>query len=68
MPHVLAPSAAGSDALSAHLADLRDILKHGELKRLTLLFQDGITADVRRRHGLRIWRRASAALEPEGAP
>ncbi len=68
VPHALTPRLDGVDALSAHLAELRELLRKGALDRLTLLFQDGITARVRRRHGLRVWRRVRAPLEPEVAP
>ncbi len=47
------------------LAELRGLLARGTIRRLTLLFRDGLSADVRRHDRLRFWRRA-AHLPAEG--
>ena len=64
VPHMQIPTADGVDALSAHLAALRLILGEGAFGSLSLLFKDGVSARVRRRHALRFWRRPSPLLEP----
>ena len=45
------------------LQELREALRCGRLSRLTLLFRDGLRAQVRRSHALRVWRRSSRLLE-----
>lgn len=49
--------------LESCLLELRAALRSGRLSHLTLLFRDGVRAEVRRSHGLRIWRRKSELLE-----
>ena len=44
------------------LAELRAALRQNRLRQLTLLFRDGLRADVARTHGLRFWRRDSEFL------
>lgn len=66
VPHVLRPTADGMGALSEHLTELRAILRNSAIRSLKLLFRDGITVQVRRRHVLRIWRRRTGPLEPGG--
>lgn len=63
VPLSLQPSSDGLDGQSAHLDTLRKLLDAGELGCLRLLFRDGITAIVRRRHRMRFWRGVSTALE-----
>jgi hypothetical protein len=50
-------------AMESWLHELREALHSGRLSRLTLLFRDGIRADVERSHALRFWRRGSRLLE-----
>jgi hypothetical protein len=51
-----------SELLEACLHEARAALRSGRLSRLTLVFRDGICAEVRRTHALRVWRRTSAFL------
>ncbi len=44
------------------LAELRAALRDHRLRQLTLLFRDGLRADVARTHALRFWRRDSGLL------
>ena len=48
--------------LVACLEDLREILKRGELRRLTLLFRDGLKIEIGRHDVLRFWRKVSPLL------
>lgn len=41
------------------LAELAEMLRGGALRRLTLLFADGVSAELRRGDRLRFWRRAT---------
>ena len=50
-------------AMESWLRELREALHSGRLNRLTLLFREGICADVERSHALRFWRRDSALLD-----
>ena len=43
--------------LPARIAELRGLLARGRLRRVTLLFRDGLAATLRRRDRLRFWRR-----------
>lgn len=52
----------GDHMLAAYLAELRGLLKSGQLNRLVLLFRDGLTAEVGRFDAFRFWRRPSALL------
>ncbi len=49
--------------LQEWLAELRTALQAGRVSHLTLLFRDGLRADVRRANSLRIWRRDSRLLD-----
>jgi len=51
------------ELLTDCLRGLREALRTGRLSSLTLLFRDGIRAEVRRSHSLRVWRRSSRLLE-----
>jgi hypothetical protein len=53
-----------AESAESCLDELRMLLKRGRLARLTLLFRDGLQADMRRRDRLRIWRRNAAHLAP----
>ncbi len=44
------------------LSELRAALREKRLKQLTLLFRDGLRADVARTHSVRFWRRDSKLL------
>lgn len=46
-----------AETLSQYLRDLRCMLKHSELRGLTLLFRHGLTARIRPRQIFRVWRR-----------
>lgn len=52
-----------SASLMRWLADLRELLREKEVSRLTLLFRDGLRADVQRSHAMRFWRRNSPLLD-----
>jgi hypothetical protein len=52
-----------NEFLEDSLEKLRRALQSGRLGRLTLLFRDGLAADVRRSHAYRIWRRDKAMLD-----
>jgi len=54
-----------ADFLVDCLEKLRRALRSGRLGRLTLLFRDGLTADILRSHGYRVWRRNMAMLDGE---
>ena len=51
-----------SELLEACLHEASAALRSGRLSRLTLIFRDGIRAEVRRAHALRVWRRTSEFL------
>ena len=53
---------SNSELLEACLHEARAALRSGRLSRLTLIFRDGIRAEVRRAHALRVWRRISPVL------
>jgi len=50
--------------LASLLSEARRILIEGSLRQVTLLFRDGLTARVRRRHAWRIWRSESPLISP----
>lgn len=50
------------DLLESCLLELRQALRSRRLSHLTLLFRDGVRADVTRKHALRFWRRDSKLL------
>lgn len=45
------------------LRDLRAAIRAKRISRLTILFRDGLRADIERSHALRIWRRDAALLQ-----
>lgn len=53
---------AQPEVMAACLEDLRDILKRGELRRLTLLFRDGLSVQLGKHDALRFWRKVSPLL------
>lgn len=60
----VASQSAGDDAwLGACLHELRNALRSGQLSALTLLFDDGYTAELRRADAWRFWRRTAPLLD-----
>lgn len=57
------PDGDDPELLQHCLLELRDALLSGRLSRLTLMFRDGISADVQRQHNWRLWRRSSELLD-----
>lgn len=53
----------GADFVADCLDTLRRALRSGRLSVLTLLFRDGLTAEIRRSHVYRVWRRDAAILD-----
>lgn len=51
------------ELLETCLYELRLALQAGRLRRLVLMFRDGIYADVRRSQALRIWRRGNPLID-----
>ena len=51
-----------SAAMASYLENLRDILKRGDLRRLTLLFRDRLKIEIGKNDALRFWRRVSPLL------
>jgi hypothetical protein len=49
------------------LLKLRAALRAKRVGRLTILFRDGLRADIERSHALRFWRRNSRLLDQEGS-
>lgn len=60
---VLPESDNNAEQLQTCLKELRAALKTGRLSRLTLMFRDGIRADIVSKHSLRFWHRRSPLLE-----
>ncbi len=63
----VAPDQANSadehaELLTGYLRDLRELLRHSDLRRLTILFRQGVTACVRPRQIFRVWRRELSSL------
>lgn len=52
-----------AEILADSLGKLRRALQSGRLSHLTLLFRDGLTAEIRRSHAYRFWRRDTALLD-----
>ena len=50
------------EMLESCLHELHDALRSQRLSRVTLLFRDGVRADVERNHARRFWRRDSSLL------
>ena len=46
-----------AESLSEYLRELRRMLRHSELRGLTLLFRHGLTARIRPHQAFRVWRR-----------
>jgi hypothetical protein len=58
----LVPTEDDAQELESLLGELRRALKSGRVERLVLWFMDGLRADVRRTHALRLWRVHSTLL------
>jgi hypothetical protein len=56
------PGKDDTAVLEACLGELADLLHAGRLRRLVLLFRDGVEASLERRHRWRFWRRGSEYL------
>lgn len=56
------PDEDDAKLLEASLGELAGLLRAGRLRRLVLLFRDGVEAAVERRHRFRFWRRSSEYL------
>jgi len=54
-----------SELINNCLTTLREALRSGRLSSLTLLFRDGLRAEVQRKHALRVWRRNFDLLDEE---
>jgi hypothetical protein len=52
------------EAPDRYLQELQDLLKSKKIRRLTLLFRDGLQIDLKHRDAYRFWRRESAQLLP----
>ena len=50
---------AQQGALSTRLERLRIVMKRGDLRRLTLLFRDGLSIEIARTDAFRFWRKPS---------
>jgi hypothetical protein len=61
------PEASAATELDAHLAVLRRMLQRGRLRSVTLVFGDGLRADIDRWDALRLWRRDCTFLEENGS-
>jgi hypothetical protein len=52
-----------SAAMAGYLEELRLIMKRGGLRKLTLVFRDGLRIELRSRDSLRFWRQVSSLLK-----
>ena len=57
------PAFDDTATLEGCLRELKAALESGRLSSLTLLFRDGLRADILRNHRLRLWRRRNPLLE-----
>jgi len=57
------PEQDDAEVLDRCLHELRDLIRSRRVSRLTLMFRDGIVADVERSHRWRMWRRGSPLLD-----
>jgi hypothetical protein len=56
-PDVAVSMEEHADLLGCYLRDLQRILKNSELRRLILVFRNGLTARLSPRQAFRFWRR-----------
>lgn len=54
------------EAMATWLHDLRAMLRRGDLRRLTLLFRDGLKIELQRKDAFRFWRKVSPLLTEAG--
>ena len=57
------PERDDPEVLERCLHELRDLLRSQRVSRLTLMFRDGVVADVEKTHRWRLWRRGSPMLD-----
>jgi hypothetical protein len=57
------PEKDDAEVLERCLHELRDLIRSQRVSRLTLMFRDGIVANVERSHRWRVWRRSSPLLD-----
>ena len=57
------PEKDDADVLERCLHELRDLLRSQRVSRLTLMFRDGVIADIENSHRFRMWRRGSSLLD-----
>lgn len=60
---VVPPVEVSTDILPDSLRQLRTALRERRISQLTLIFRDGLRADVERSHAIRFWRRDSSFLD-----
>lgn len=60
---VVPPVEDSPDLLPDSLRQLRAALRDRRVSHLTLLFRDGLRADIKRSHAIRFWRRDSSFLD-----
>jgi hypothetical protein len=65
---VVPPHQHGADLLLDILEKLRHALRTGRVSQLTLLFGDGLQANIRRSHVYRLWRRGRNLLSTAARP
>ncbi len=65
----LVPASDDARLLESLLGELRAALRSGRLEQLVLRFRDGVRAEVRHAHAMRLWRMRNSLLEraPDGA-
>jgi hypothetical protein len=51
------------ETMESYLLELRELLRTNRVRRLILLFRDGLRAEVRRSQTLKFWRRDNALLD-----
>jgi hypothetical protein len=51
------------ELMASYLEQVREILKRGDLHRVTLLFRDGLEIDIEKRDAYRFWRKVSPLLK-----
>lgn len=66
----LVPESAAGEAESPdrYLQQLKDLMAAGKISQLTLLFRDGLRADIGARDAFRFWRGEAPLLKPPPAP
>jgi hypothetical protein len=57
------PEKDDTEVLERCMHELRDLLRSERVSRLTLMFRDGVVANIEKSHRLRMWRRGSPLLD-----